>query len=129
MNGETWEPSPCCQQQKTFDKRTLGLFKLEWSGKGCVALTSKTYICFGGDDEKKKEKVVSKGLSLRLNNLTPDIYREVLNSKKPGGGINKGIKVSNHKMVSYEQYRSGLPYLYIKRKVGVDGTSTTPLDI
>ena len=129
MSGGVWEPAPCCQEQKTFDKRTLGLFKLEWSGEGCVALTSKTYICFGGDEEKKKEKVVSKGLSLRLNNLTPAIYLDVLRTKKPGGGINKGIKSIKHKMVSYEQYRAGLPYLYIKRKVGADGISTTPLDI
>ena len=129
-NSQTWAPECTdCHARKTFDKRTPGLFKLEWSGDGCVALTSKTYICFGGNQGFKDIKVASKGLSTSLNQLTKEIYLNVLDTKKPGGGINKGFRPINNKMLTYEQFRDALPYLYIKRKVMSDGVSTIPLDI
>ena len=37
----------CCKARRAFDKRTPGLFKVEWSGDGFVGLCSKTYYCFG----------------------------------------------------------------------------------
>ena len=44
--------------------------------------------------------------------------------------MNKGFKVDrNNSITTYEQKRSSLSYLYIKRKVGQDGVTTTPLDI
>ena len=152
-NYNTWFPSPACDKhmqdfvdvktskhewspectdclaRKVYDRRTPGLFKLEWSGEGCVALTSKTYVCFGGNQGFKETKVASKGLSTSLNQLTKDMYLNVLVTKKPGGGINRGFRPINHKIMTYEQFRDALPYLYIKRKVCADGVSTTPLDI
>ena len=129
-SGNDWD-SDCedCKKRQAFDKRTPGLFKLEWSGDGCIALTSKTYVCFGGDSKFKDTKVASKGLSTSLNTLTRDIYFSVLESKKPRGGLNRGFRTMDHKVITYEQSRDALPYLYIKRKVGDDGVSTTPLDI
>ena len=34
-------------QVNYYDKRTPGLFKVEWEGLGIVSLCSKTYYCFG----------------------------------------------------------------------------------
>ena len=131
-NGNVWSPE-CkeCLERKALDKRTPGLMKLEWAGEGCVALTSKTYVCFGGDLDvtEKSCKTASKGLSTNLNNFTKDFYLNVLDTKKPGAGINRGFRAMDNKIVSYEQQRAALPYLYIKRKVGPDGRSTTPLDL
>ena len=130
--GDDWLPNCSdCIERETFDKRTPGLMKLEWGGEGCVALTSKTYVCFGGDPAvtDKKTKVASKGLNISLNKLTKDIYLEVLKTKNPGVGINRGLRTKDNKMFAYEQQRAALPYLYIKRKVQCDGVSTTPLDI
>ena len=46
-----------------YDKRTLGLFKVEWEGDGFIGLNSKTYYCWGDTDkvsckgiQKKKEQ-------------------------------------------------------------------------
>ena len=66
LAGETFLPQECCVEQQKFDKRTPGLFKLEWEGKGFVGLCSKTYYCFGGKTKKKDEnKQVSKGLKTK----------------------------------------------------------------
>ena len=43
MNNQVWLPQgECCLRQKARDKRTPGLFKLEFKGEGIVALCSKT---------------------------------------------------------------------------------------
>ena len=44
VSGQGWEPEDCCKKRKRYDKRTPGLFKLEWEGKGMVGLCSKTYF-------------------------------------------------------------------------------------
>ena len=38
-------------EHKAYDKRTPGLFKVEWEGQGIVGLCSKTYYCFGKKDK------------------------------------------------------------------------------
>ncbi|KAJ8042582.1 hypothetical protein HOLleu_09367 [Holothuria leucospilota] len=47
-----WFPRTDTPEHKQFDKRTPGLFKLEWEGDGIVALNSKCYYCFGSEKEK-----------------------------------------------------------------------------
>ena len=39
-----WFPRTCCSEHARFDKRTVGLFKLEWQGDCLISLCSKTYI-------------------------------------------------------------------------------------
>ena len=114
----------CCLDRQRKDKRTPGLFKLEYEGDGIVALCSKTYFCFG-----EKNKMTSKGLSVRSNNLKKDDYMKVLETKISSGGVNKGFKTDGVTMFTYEQERMSLSYTYIKRKVSADGVSTSPLDI
>ena len=134
---EQWDVSTkeCCRKRLLADKRTPGIFKVEYEGDGIVALTSKTYFCFKNntDDEGPDEvdiKLACKGLNKRTNDLTKNHYLDVLKTQINGGGINKGFKVDqNNTILTYEQKRSSLSYLYIKRKVGKDGITTTPLDI
>ena len=45
-----------------YDKRTPGLFKVEWEGNGIISLCSKTYYCFGAG----KTNLVAKGLTKRI---------------------------------------------------------------
>ena len=123
--GETWTPQvPCCTQQLDHDKREPGLFKVEYEGDGIVALTSKTYFCFGDYN-----KSAAKGLSKHLNSLSKEQFLHVLHTKSNGGGINRGFRIVGNSVLTYEQYRSSLSYLYIKRKVSADGRTTSPLDI
>ena len=124
VSGEEWSQAFCCKQRQLDDKRTPGLFKVEYEGKGCVALTSKTHFCFGDTN-----KLASKGLNIRLNNLTKERYIDVLLSRRAGSGTNRGFRAIDNKILTYEQERAALPYLYTKRKVGADGLSTTPLDL
>ena len=109
---------------KKFDKRTPGLFKVEWAGNGFIGLCSKTYYCFGSTD-----KYSSKGLSKRQNNLDEHMYKEVLTSKISGTGTNRGFRVHNSHIYTYQQTRAGLSYFYPKRKVAADGVTTTALDL
>ncbi len=76
-----------------------------------------------------KFKMSAKGLSKR--SIVDPIYkfRSVLKTKRSEGGVNKGFILRKNKMVTYNQRRLGLTYLYVKRKVCADGVSTLPLDI
>ena len=38
-----WFPRSDTPENKAYDKRTPGLFKLEWEGQGIIGLCSKTY--------------------------------------------------------------------------------------
>ena len=125
--GETWQPQgECCKERKAFDRRTPGLFKLEYKGDGIIALCSKTYCCFG---DGVPTKTSAKGISKRLNNLVRERYLRVLRTRKSGSGQNTGFRGDGKKMYTYTQERDALSYFYGKRQVAADGVSTTPLMI
>ena len=104
-----------------------GLFKIEWSGDGVVALNSKTYYCFGSD----KDKFSAKGVNRGVNNITAEMYKEVLRTKTNKSFVNRGFMRPNGdpSIHTYEMIRNGLTWFYGKRKVLPDGISTVPLDI
>ena len=114
----------CCFARKAFDKRTPGLFKVEWCGDGFVGLCSKTYYCFGTTD-----KYSTKGLSKRHNDIDKDTFLAVLTNRRSGGGVNRGFRVRNSSVMTYIQERAALTYFYGKRKVLADGLSTAPLEV
>ena len=58
-----------------------------------------------------------------------EIFKKVLNDKKPVEGVNHGFQLKNNKIFTYEQRRNGFTYFYCKRKVCEDGIHTEPLDI
>ena len=117
---DQWFPRP----NSPYDKRTPGLFKLEYEGTGIVSLCSKTYYCWGDED-----KFSCKGLNKRLNSITKDRYLDVLDSMSSSGGTNRGFRVRNNQIWTYTQERDALSYFYPKRKLLSDGVSSVPLDI
>ena len=123
-NNLPWLPLPCCKSRLVFDKRTPGLFKIEWEGDEMTALNSKCYI--GSGVEKK---ISCKGVIQRQNTLSSETYKNVLETENTHMVSNKGFKVVNHHISTYTQTKRGLNYQYIKRRVCEDGVSTEPLDI
>ncbi|XP_038054119.1 uncharacterized protein LOC119726483 [Patiria miniata] len=120
----SWFPREDSAAHRAYDKRTPGLFKVEWEGDGIVALCSKTYYCFG-----TKDKVSCKGLNKRSNEITKRTYLDTLETQQAGGGVNRGIRMRQDGMYTYEQEKTAFSYLYPKRKVAEDGVSTTYLDL
>ena len=130
VKGNTWLMKPCCETRFKKDKRTPGLFKLEYTGDSIIALGAKDYICYDNVPSKANNiKSATKGLSKRLNDIKPLKFMDVLRSKRCGGGVNRGFTVKKHKVFTYEQERKGLAYLYIKRKINPDRITTKPLSI
>ena len=125
LAGLPWTATEaCCVARKAYDKRTPGLFKVEWHGDGFVGLCSKTYYCFGETD-----KSTTKGLSKRHNDIDKDTFLAVLTNRRSGSGFNRGFRVRDSTVMTYVQERAALTYFYPKRKVLADGLTTAPLDI
>ena len=125
LAGRTWTATePCCLARKAFDKRTPGLFKIEWCGDGFIGLCSKTYYCFGSTN-----KCTTKGHNKRQNDIDKEKFRAVLTNRRSGSGFNRGFRVRDSSMMTYVQERAALTYFYPKRKVLADGLSTAPLDL
>ena len=123
--GRSWTATEsCCIARKSFDKRTPGLFKIEWCGDGFIGLCSKTYYCFGSTD-----KCTTKGLNKRQNTIDKDAFLSVLTNRRSGSGVNRGFRVRDSSVMTYIQERAALTYFYPKRKVLADGLSTAPLDL
>ena len=152
-----WFPRTCCPRHAKYDKRTPGLFKLEYQWDEMIGLCSKTYIV-------RKTKVIkpsstllaalrilnkttrrtskhvksrrlheykfsSKGVSKRHLQTPMAKFCIVLKTHKAEGGRNRGFRVRNNAVYTYMQERRGFSYLYCKRKVLNDGIYTVPLDI
>ena len=123
-----WFPRKCCDSHAKHDKRTPGLFKIEYEGSEMVALCSKTYIVHNSIDSSRKFSC--KGISRRClpENLI-DVYRKVLSSQIGEKGENMGFRSKDNHIFTYTQSRCGFTYFYCKRKVLADGIHTVPLDI
>ena len=120
-----WFPRTDTVEHAKYDKRTPGLFKVEWEGDGIISLCSKTYYCFGAG----KDKFSCKGVNKKNNVINKDKYLDVILSKRSGSGVNRGFRVMNNKMCTYVQVKNAFSYFYPKRKVLEDGVSTIPLDL
>ena len=123
-HGLPWFPQPCCERRLMYDKRTPGLFKVEWEGSAMTALNPKCYVGVGVES-----KLSCKGVTKRQNNLTVEDFNSVLNSEETHMVKNSGFKVVQHHVTTYTQSKRGLTYQYLKRQVCDDGVSTIPLDI
>ena len=119
-----WLPLPCCLERRQWDKRTPGLFKVEWEGNEMISLNSKCYMGSG-----QESKTSCKGVVQKQNLLDLETFQGVLKSEEPHMVVNRGFKVVDHHVVTYNQRKRGLNYHYIKRKTCEDGVSTLPLDI
>ncbi|KAL5247318.1 hypothetical protein ACHWQZ_G019257 [Mnemiopsis leidyi] len=115
-----WFPRSDTAENAAYDKRTPGLFKIEWSGGGFVGLAAKTYFCFNPDN-RQKEKCSTKGIN-KAAKISIDHFRSVLHTKQSVSSTNRGFILKDNNMLSYAMERSGLSYFYCKRK---DSTSSS----
>ena len=154
-----WFPRTCCSEHAKFDKRTAGLFKLEWQADCLIGLCSKTYIISRSKVVKTSNtqlaayqllrsakklksklklrqnrthietKISSKGISKRRVKTPLTTFRHVLLSQKPGSATNIGFRAHKNGIFTYEQERCGFSNLYCKRKVLENRIDTIPLDL
>ena len=111
---------------KQYDKRTPGKFKIEFQGEGMACPNSKTYIIWNS----LKSKISCKGTQQKRNLLLKEYFESVLFTQKPHKVENAGfIRGKDGVIKTYTQIKTGMSYFYGKRKVLVDGISTTHLDI
>jgi hypothetical protein len=128
---DNWLPRTDTPGHVAYDKRTPGLFKVEWYGKSMVALSSKSYFCQPfPDDKAHKEKCSVKGVNRGpnvdiLNNPT---YKDVLESGKSVFGTNITFTQHEGNMKTLRMHKKALTSVYIKRRVMGDGYTTCPLD-
>jgi len=130
------------------DRRTPGLFKLEFVGDNFVALCSKTYhttnselfkSCFAGcktlSEVKESEyKLSSKGIQTGAHPQQTakafESYKHALRGEKMDYTYtNTGIKtdVVSNRVVMYSQQRDSITNLYTKRRILGDGCHTEPI--
>ena len=97
-------------ENKLFDKRTPGLFKLEYEGDGIIALASKMYYCFGDS-----EKFSSEGINHKQNEITKQNYLNALEGNSNQEFINKGFRIQNNQMATYSLTKCGMKLFNDKR--------------
>ena len=120
-------PRTDTEEHTNQDRRTPGLFKVEWSGSAFIGLAAKSYFCYDKEN-LENHKYSSKGLNKSIQ-LTRTHFMEVLETKQASSFTNRGFIMKDGNMRTYNMDREGLPYFYCKRKVLEDGISTTYLDI
>ena len=118
----------CCKDAHREALRTPGLFTVEATATDAIFLAPKTYCMV--DESTGTKKISTKGLNKNLNSYEMETFRRVLRTRSKAEGVNKGMKrLKSGSVVGYEQRKSGLTPLYIKRKVMNDGVETRVLDI
>lgn len=100
---------------------------MEWEGDQFIGLAAKTYFC-GNKNAPNKNKYSAKGI-MKSAGLTQQDFSTVLNTKTSVPKLNRGFIMRGQAMLTYCMERTGLSYLYAKRKVLNDGISTTYLDL
>jgi hypothetical protein len=71
-----------CRDRKVYDKRTPGLFKLEYEGD-LISFCSKTYYCFRAYNKTSTKDLRQNPLkNKRQNNLGKDIFDKVLDTEQ-----------------------------------------------
>ena len=98
--------------------------KVEFQGYEIVALCSKSYVATSSTCIKYSMKGVNKTFVDPL-----PMYKSVLDTLTNITSINRGFKVMENKIRTYEQKKTALNYFYCKRRVLNCGIRTVPLDI
>ena len=119
-----WLGRDVTEENILYDKRTPGLFKMEYQGDDIIALASKMYYCFGN---KEGDKFSSKGINKKQNDLTLQRYLNALCGNSEQEFINMGFLVKNNQMFSYKQSKFGMKLFNDKRLRYGNETKPTPL--
>ena len=90
-----------------------------------IALCSKCY--FGEEYDCKKNKLSTKGVSKKQNEITAQRFEKALEGSKDIA-TNRGFRMRNGHIVTYEQQKLGLSAYYDKRWVTEDGIHTEPIE-
>ena len=104
--------------------RTPGLFKMECDGDRMIALCSKCYYI---DDRGEKKKFSTKGMSKKQNNINWHRFKTALEGHHDMA-TNRGFRMRDANIVTYEQEKLGLSAYYDKRWVLPDGIHTEPIE-
>jgi len=91
-----------------------------------IALCSKCYFADVGEKGEKK-KFSTKGMSKTQNELTWQRFEKALEGSKDMA-TNRGFRMRDGRMVTYEQQKLGLSAYYDKRWVCEDGIHTEPIE-
>jgi len=91
-----------------------------------IALCSKCYYADAGERGERK-KFSTKGMSKTQNELTWQRFEEALEGCKDMA-TNRGFRMRDGHMVTYEQQKLGLSVYYYKRWVLPNGIHTEPIE-
>ena len=108
-----------------WSNREPGLFKLEKEATSGIALCSKCYHM--EDQATGKAKVSSKGVNKRQNEMRRERFERALAGDRDVV-VNRGFRMRDGTMYTYEQRKLGLSAYYDKRWVLPDGIHTEPLE-
>ena len=108
-----------------WSNREPGLFKLEKEATSGIALCSKCYHM--EDQATGKAKVSSKGVNKRQNEMRRERFERALAGDRDVV-VNRGFRMRDGVMYTYEQRKLGLSAYYDKRWVLPDGIHTEPLE-
>ena len=108
-----------------WSNREPGLFKLEKEATSGIALCSKCYHM--EDQATGKAKVSSKGVNKRQNEMRRERFERALTGERDVV-VNRGFRMRDGAMYTYEQRKLGLSAYYDKRWVLPDGIHTEPLE-
>ena len=108
-----------------WSNREPGLFKLEKEGTHAIALCSKCYHI--KDQATGQAKVSSKGVNKRQNEMRRERFERALAGARDVV-VNRGFRMRDGSMYTYEQRKLGLSAYYDKRWVLPDGIYTEPLE-
>ncbi|VDI17856.1 Hypothetical predicted protein [Mytilus galloprovincialis] len=127
-NTVHWFPIICCYMHAKYDKRTPGLFKLEFEGDEMIGLCSKSYIVSNPEESREENRVKLSCKGVNKNTIVNplDMFRSVPQTRRSKSSINMGFRPKNNTIFTYRQEKIDWNYLYIKR---ADGIHTDPLDI
>ena len=97
-----------------------------------LCLCSKTYCCY--DKQTNKYKFSSKGFNKKTLEDCGDggpmsKYCKVLQESVDVTSTNRGFRMIQHSIATYEQTKKGLSYFYPKRIAEEDGIHTKPLHL
>ena len=125
LKAEFEAQKECWLAWDKWSGRTPGLFKLECVGSRMIALCSKCY--YVEESESEKKKLSTKGMSKKQNEITWQRFKAALEGSKDMA-TNRGFRMRDGRMVTYEQKRLGLSVFYDKRWVLEDGIHTEPIE-
>ena len=108
-----------------WSNREPGLFKLEKEGTHAIALCSKCYHI--KDSATGQAKVSSKGVNKRQNEMRLERFERALAGDRDVV-VNRGFRMRDGSMYTYEQRKLGLSAYYDKRWVLPDGIHMEPLE-